>query len=62
MIYSHVFALLIINPRWFPNQEKVCRYQRDHQSKKDKQYNGQRKRTKGLTTIYKALHSKLKIE
>jgi hypothetical protein len=35
---------------------------RSHQSKKDKQYNGQRKRTKGLTTIYKTLHRKLKIE
>jgi hypothetical protein len=31
-------------------------------SKKDRQYNGQKKRTKGQTTIYKTLHRKLKKE
>ena len=31
-------------------------------SKMEKQYNDQRKRTKDHTTIYKALHRKLKIE
>jgi hypothetical protein len=31
-------------------------------SKKDRQHNFQKKRTKGQTTIYKTLHKKLKIE
>jgi hypothetical protein len=35
---------------------------RSGKSKKDRQYNGKRKRTIGKTTIYKTFHRKLKIE
>ena len=35
---------------------------RSCKTKKDRQHNGQRKRTKEQTTIYKTLHRKLKIE
>jgi hypothetical protein len=31
-------------------------------SKKDRQHNGQKNKTKGQTTIYKSLHRKLKIK
>jgi hypothetical protein len=31
-------------------------------SKKDRQYNGQKKKTKGQTMIYKTLYRKLKIK
>jgi len=47
------------------NFRKVSRYQRvtrSRKSKKEWQYNGQKKRTKEQTMIYKTLHRKLKIE
>ena len=55
------FALIthpVISHEW-----RVWRYQRkirSRKSKKDRQYNGQKKRTTGQTVIYKTLHRKEK--
>ena len=35
---------------------------RSRKSKKDSEYNGQKKKDKGQTIMYKTLHRKLKIE
>jgi hypothetical protein len=57
------FALIthpVISHEW-----RVWRYQRkirSRKSKKDRQYNGQKKRTTGQTVIYKTLYRKEKIK
>jgi hypothetical protein len=47
-----------------PVVRRVWKYQRviRIRKSKDRQHNGQRKRTRGQTTIYKTLDIKLKIE
>jgi len=51
--------MVVLSKEKFEDTKGVIRIRK---SKKDRQHNDQKKRTKGQTTIYKTIHIKSKIE
>jgi hypothetical protein len=52
---------VVVNNQFLRRFEDTKGVVRSHELKKDRQYHGQKKRTKRQTMIYKILHKKLKI-
>jgi hypothetical protein len=53
---------VVVNNQFLRRFEDIKGVVRSHELKKDRQYHGQKNRTKRQTMIYKILHRKLKIK
>jgi hypothetical protein len=60
--YSTVSDTLFLTTESYKKSLKIPKGVIRIRKSKDRQHNGQKKRTKGQTTIYKALHITLKIK